>query len=87
MTVTLQYRKLCAIQYKTKSGLTSVICLLHDNAHIRTKTLLKKFKWEILSYPPYSPKVATCNFQIFPYLKRQIAGQSLHDDDKIKTKL
>jgi hypothetical protein len=48
-----------AIQNKRHGMLTSVVVLLHDNAHLHrtahTRALLEHFNWELFDHPPYSP--------------------------------
>ena len=52
--------------------LASKVLLFHDNARPHTARatveLLKKFKWELFSHPPYSPDVAPSDFHLFPNL-------------------
>jgi hypothetical protein len=54
--------------------LDAFLCLLHDNAllHTTEKTtkLLKKFGWENIDHPPYSPELAPSDFHLFPKMKK-----------------
>ena len=55
--------------------LTRGVILLHDNSRSHTAntitTHLQKFKWEVLSHPPYSPDLSPCDYAIFGPLKRR----------------
>jgi len=64
------------------------VCLLHDHArphsaHVTT-ALLKKFKWDILDHPPYSPDIAPSDFHLFLRLKKHLAGKKFDDDDEVQ---
>jgi len=47
--------------------------VLHDNArcHVANNItfLLRRWQWEILEHPPYSPDMSPCDFDLFPKLK------------------
>ncbi len=38
------------------------------------RTILREFRWEILSHPPYSPDLAPSDFFLFPKLKEHLKG-------------
>ena len=67
----------------TKSGSNkSAEVLLHDNArpHMadKIKALLQKFRWEVLSHPPYSPDLSPCNYAIFGPLRKGSERQTIN---------
>ncbi|KAJ4435479.1 hypothetical protein ANN_18095 [Periplaneta americana] len=46
------------------------LVILHDNARSHTtaavvKDLLRRWQWEILEHPPYSPDMGPCNYDLF----------------------
>ena len=53
--------------------------LLHDNAPAHKSKLVTEYlaeqNFETLPHPPYSPDLAPCDFYLFPYLKKQLAGR------------
>ena len=64
------------------------VIILHDNArpHVANKTAnkLRKFHWELLEHPPYSPDLAPSDFNLFSLLKKFLAGQRFTCDDEVK---
>jgi hypothetical protein len=44
------------------------------------KTLLEKFKWEILDHPLYKQDLAPSDFHLFLHLKKHLAGKKFGDD-------
>ena len=54
--------------------LSDGIILLHDNARPHTVNLardkLRRFGWETLQHPPYSPDISSCDYHIFGDLKK-----------------
>jgi transposase len=62
--------------------------LLYDNARphtARTIDALETLKFEVLSYPPYSPDLAPSDFHFFPHLKRDVNGTHFTSDDEAMT--
>ncbi len=55
--------------------------LHHDNARTHTARIitdyLKKMKIRVMPHPPYSPDEAPCDFYLFPFLKKELHGQTL----------
>ena len=52
------------------------------NRHrIHVSEFTKKFKWDILDHPPYSPDLASSDFHLFLHLKKHLAGKKFDDDD------
>ena len=68
--------------------LTKGVGLLHDNArpHVARPTvaLLGQFGWDIITQPPYSPELATCDNHLFPKFKEHLAGRRFSDDNEVK---
>lgn len=83
-TVTGRYyekvlRKLHAALVKKRPGkLHRRILFHHDNAPAHScklsRAVLREYRWEILSHPPYSPDLAPSDFFLFPELKKNIKG-------------
>lgn len=75
---------------KKRRGILNVdnVIILHDNArpHVAMKTVdkLRKFHWEMLEHPPYSPDLAPSDFHLFGPLKKFLAGQRFTCDDEVK---
>ena len=61
---------------------------LNDNArpHVANKTVnkIRKFHWEFLEHPPYSPDLVPSDFHLFSPLKKFLAGQRFTCDDEVK---
>ena len=74
VTEKLWYRKLCT---------RSVPKMLTDN-HKTKRTLLEKFKWDILDHPPYSLALTPSDFLLFLHLKKHLAGKKFDDDDEVQ---
>jgi len=64
------------------------LCLLHYNARPHsahnTTALLKKFKWDIIDHPPYSPDLAPSAFHLFLHLKKYLTGKKFDDGDEVQ---
>ncbi|GBN42211.1 Mariner Mos1 transposase [Araneus ventricosus] len=77
-----------AMKSKHPSKISRGVILLHDNARPHTakaaKELLQKFKWKVLSHPPYSPDLSPCDFHMFGELQKALRGQQFQKDDEIK---
>lgn len=72
-------RKLHVALAKKRPGkLHQRILFHHDNAPAHScktsRAVLREFRWELLSHPPYSPDLASSDFFLFPKLKEQIKG-------------
>ncbi|UYV61188.1 hypothetical protein LAZ67_1003762 [Cordylochernes scorpioides] len=63
--------------------------LHHDNAPSHTSFLVRAFLAKnntlMMPQPPYSPKLAPCDFFLFPKLKRPMKGRRYATLDEIKT--
>ena len=51
-----------------------------------TKEVNKKFKG-LLVHPPYSPDLAPSDFFLFGYLKRELEGKEINDENQLKEEL
>jgi histone-lysine N-methyltransferase SETMAR len=62
-----------AIQNIMRGMLTPSVVLLHDKARAHTvaysRALLEHFNWELCDHPPYSPDLASSDYDLFTYLK------------------
>ena len=38
--------------------------------------ILKKYGWQVLPHPPYSPDMSSSAFDLFPKLKKPLRGKS-----------
>ena len=56
----------------------SGVHLLHDNASSHKCKVVKSFlaseNVKVLNYPPYSPDLSSCDFFLFPRLKKMLSG-------------
>jgi len=50
----------------------------------RMGSALKKFKWDILGHPQYSPDIAPSDFHLFLHRKKHLAGKKFDDDDEVQ---
>ena len=93
-TITASYyekvlRKLMTVLAKKRRGkLHRQILFHHDNAPAHTAktvtTILREFRLEILSHPPYSPDLALCDFFLFPKLKGHLKGTRFQSINEAK---
>jgi histone-lysine N-methyltransferase SETMAR len=76
------------IQKKRPGKLSKKIILLHDNACPRTADLMKvtlaTVDWEMMNHPPYSPDLASSDFNLFGPIEVHLGGQKFQTDDKLK---
>ncbi|UYV80436.1 hypothetical protein LAZ67_19000187 [Cordylochernes scorpioides] len=77
-----------AIKRKGPGLLSRKVLPVHDNARPHatrtTQTLLKNFKWEIFTHPPYSPDLAPSDFHLFPAFKLHLGGKHFANDDEVQ---
>jgi histone-lysine N-methyltransferase SETMAR len=50
----------------------------------RTRELLRRYNWEVLEHPPYSPDLATSDFHLFGPLKKHLGGRRFATDSKVQ---
>ncbi|GFW04016.1 histone-lysine N-methyltransferase SETMAR [Trichonephila clavipes] len=91
-----QFRSYCrklknlkrAIQNKRRSLLSSGVVLLHDNARpntpVRTREVLRKFKWDVFQHPPYSPNITPSDYHLFTAMKKWLGGKHFADVEELK---
>ena len=64
------------------------VAFLHDKArpHVtkKVKNLLKEFKWEVLTHPPYSPDLAPSDYHLFQSLSHSLDGKKFESKDQVK---
>ena len=52
--------------------------ILHDNASSGTAAavtdFLRRWQWEILEHPPYSPDMSPCDYDLFAKVKEPLRG-------------
>lgn len=62
--------------------------LLHDNASSHTaklvKDTLKRFEWEILPHPPYSPDLAPSDYHLFRSMAHGLAEQHFANFEEVE---
>ncbi|GFY18823.1 mariner Mos1 transposase [Trichonephila clavipes] len=77
-----------AIQNKLRGLLSSGVVLLHDNARphtaVRTREVLRKFKWDVFQHLPYSPDLASSDYHLFTAMKKWLGGKHFADDEELK---
>ena len=61
--------------------------ILHDNATphkaISVRDLLRRWRWEVLEHPPYSPIFLPCDYDLIPKLKAPLRGHRFRTGDDI----
>ena len=79
---------LSAIRSKRRGLLSKGVVLLHDNARpytaAHTAETLQKFKFEVMSHPPYSPDLDPCDYHLFGPLKEALRGRRFTSDQEMK---
>ena len=50
----------------------------------KVKNLLKEFKWEVLTHPPYSPDLAPSDCHLFRSLSHFLDGKKFESKDQVK---
>ena len=60
---------------------------LHDNATphkgICVRDLQRRWRWEVLEHPPYSPDLSPCDYDLIPKLKASLRGHRFRTRDDI----
>jgi histone-lysine N-methyltransferase SETMAR len=46
--------------------------------------LLRRYNWEVLDHPPYSPEIAPSNFHLFGPLKKHLGGRPFATDCEVQ---
>jgi hypothetical protein len=50
----------------------------------RTRELLRRYNWEVLDHPPYSPDLAPSDFHLFGPLKKHLGGRLFSTDGEVQ---
>ncbi len=62
--------------------------LLHDNARPHTSNQMKKclseLNFEVIPHPPYSPDMASTDFQLFRSLQYFLADKMFNDIEEVE---
>jgi hypothetical protein len=76
-----------AIRSKRRGRLSEGVLLLHGNArpHTAARKLEtpRKFKWEVMEYPAYSPDLAPSDFHLFGPLIEALGGRRFRCDENV----
>ena len=63
------------------------VVILHDNATphnaICVRDLLRRWRWEVLELPPYSPDLSPCDYNLILKLKAPLRGHRSRTRDDI----
>ena len=63
------------------------VIILHDNAPphkaICVRDLLRRWRWEVLEDPPYSPDLSPCDYDLIPKLKALLRRHRFRTRDDI----
>ena len=71
-------------QEKTTTLVVQNPIILHDNARSHTAAvtdLLRRWQWEILEYPLYSPDMSSCDYNLFVRMKEPLWGTRYNTRD------
>ena len=69
---------------RKRFGGTEPPTILDDNARSHTAAvtdLLRRWQWEILEHPPYSPDMSPCNYDLFAKVKELLRGTRYNTGD------
>jgi hypothetical protein len=50
----------------------------------RTRELLRRYNWEVLNHPPYSPDLAPSDFHLFGPSKKHLGGRRFATDGEVQ---
>ena len=63
------------------------VIILNDNATphkaICVRVLLRRWRWEVLEHPPYSPIISPCDYDLIAKLKATLRGHRFRTRDDI----
>ena len=84
----LQKKVRPAVRKKLPNLLDEGVLILHDNAspHFRrcVVEMLAQWEWEVLSHPPYSPDMSSCDF-LLAAIKKLLCVQHFRSEEDINT--
>jgi hypothetical protein len=76
-----------AIRSKRRELLSKSVLLLHDNARqhmaVHTVEKLRALKSEVMKHPPYSPDLASSDFNLFGPMKGHLRSPKFADDNEV----
>ncbi|KOC67963.1 hypothetical protein WH47_12293 [Habropoda laboriosa] len=55
--------------------------------HKRCKKKLRRFNWNFLSHPPYSPEITSSDYHLFRALQRSFGGQIFDNIDSLRNSI
>ncbi|KAJ4427210.1 hypothetical protein ANN_24827 [Periplaneta americana] len=74
-------------QEKTTTLVVQNPIILLDNARSHTAAafneLLRRWQWEILEHPPYSPEMSRCNYHLYAKVKEPLSGALCNNRDEL----
>ncbi|XP_045458103.1 histone-lysine N-methyltransferase SETMAR-like [Melitaea cinxia] len=77
-----------AIKQKRRGKLTKGVLLLHDNASVHKSRValaaLLKVGFDILNHPPYSPDLASSDYNLFQKMKKELRAKKFTTGDEVK---
>ena len=77
-----------AIRSKRRELLSKGVVLLLDNARphtaAHTAETLRKFKFQIMAHPPYSPYLAPSDYYLLGSFKEALRGRRFTSDQEVK---
>jgi histone-lysine N-methyltransferase SETMAR len=77
-----------SIKEKRTGKLAKGVLLLIDNAPAHTarvsQAAIRKWDFEQLNHPPYSPDLAPSDYYLFRHLKKELRGKRFEEDDELK---
>ncbi|GFV47318.1 histone-lysine N-methyltransferase SETMAR [Trichonephila clavipes] len=71
-----------AIQSKRRGLLSSEV--VHPHTAVRTREVLRKFKWVVFQHPPYFSDLVPSDYYLFTAMKTWLGGQHFTDDERLK---
>jgi histone-lysine N-methyltransferase SETMAR len=79
------HRQLVEVTIRRKwPGLLRRGVVLHDNARPHTQPTARRYNWEVLDHPPYSPDLAPSDFNLFGPLKKHLGGRRFATDGEVQ---
>ena len=73
--------------FRRKRAQLQNVIILHNNATphkaICVRDLLRRWRWEVLEPPPYSPDLSPCDYDLLPKLKAPLRGHRFRTRDDI----
>ncbi|KAJ4434037.1 hypothetical protein ANN_16356 [Periplaneta americana] len=83
----LQHHLRPALRRKQRHLVVQNPIILHDNARRHTaaavKDLLRRWQWEVLEHPPYSPDMSPCDYDLFAKVKEPLRGTRYNTRDEL----